>query len=217
MCDFGLSRTLHGAKGRVSSTSQGPLGTPHYAAPEILSGQGFDHTVDNWAFGVVLWEILERTRPFNDMSPMQLQAAIALGEPPVKLQLSAGVDTRLQELVDGCMSYDAEMRPNFEHILAALTAVYEDLVRVERQELAAKKRAKAAEAAAGDEKAAPASPEAGAPASPQPAPSPALASTPPTSPPLAEPKAQAGTRETSDTALDAALARARSAVLQETL
>jgi cGMP-dependent protein kinase len=31
------------------------IGTPHYMAPEVLSGRGYDFAVDLWSLGVMLF------------------------------------------------------------------------------------------------------------------------------------------------------------------
>lgn len=39
-------------------------GTPDYLAPEIITGQGHNHAVDWWAFGVLCYEMLSSFPPF---------------------------------------------------------------------------------------------------------------------------------------------------------
>jgi serine/threonine protein kinase len=34
------------------------IGTPEYCAPEVILNKGHDHTVDFWAFGILLFELL---------------------------------------------------------------------------------------------------------------------------------------------------------------
>ena len=73
-------------------SSRNAVGTPHYAAPECLRNEAFDKTADAWSFGMVLWEILERRRPFSHMDAVQVAAAIAFAEEPPKLALGEGFD-----------------------------------------------------------------------------------------------------------------------------
>ena len=40
-------------------------GDPLYFAPEIVSQQGYDYSVDLWAFGVLLYELFEGASPFG--------------------------------------------------------------------------------------------------------------------------------------------------------
>jgi serine/threonine protein kinase len=42
------------------------LGTTYYWAPELLSGNGYDQSVDMWAFGVLFYRLLTGKFPFPD-------------------------------------------------------------------------------------------------------------------------------------------------------
>lgn len=41
-------------------------GTPEYLAPEILSGNGYNKTIDWWTLGVLLYEMIHGLPPFYD-------------------------------------------------------------------------------------------------------------------------------------------------------
>lgn len=74
--DFGLGRAIHDD---VSLTKEGTvLGTPAYIAPEQIQGKKPDATCDQYALGVLFYELLTGQRPFisNDsvaLLMMQLQ------------------------------------------------------------------------------------------------------------------------------------------------
>jgi serine/threonine protein kinase/WD40 repeat protein len=60
--DFGVA-WLEGA---TTTTRTGQLlGTPAYMAPEQFAGETIDHRVDQWAVGVILYELLGGRRPFQ--------------------------------------------------------------------------------------------------------------------------------------------------------
>ena len=40
------------------------VGTPHYMAPEVISGKGYNQTSDYWALGVMIYEFLFNSLPF---------------------------------------------------------------------------------------------------------------------------------------------------------
>jgi serine/threonine protein kinase len=48
------------------------VGTPDYLAPEVLLGVGHGATVDWWALGVVLYEMLVGYPPFHADTPQQI-------------------------------------------------------------------------------------------------------------------------------------------------
>ncbi|KAK5115137.1 hypothetical protein LTR62_001834 [Meristemomyces frigidus] len=61
LIDFGMAGLQ--PKGRLLST---PCGSPHYAAPEVVSSKPYDGTqADVWSSGVILYVMLTGTTPFN--------------------------------------------------------------------------------------------------------------------------------------------------------
>ena len=61
LVDFGLATVL--SEGEKSTE---PFGTLTYVAPEVLlKGALYDHKVDSWSLGVVLYVLLSGTLPFD--------------------------------------------------------------------------------------------------------------------------------------------------------
>lgn len=61
LTDFGLSKD--GIKDNFSATSL--CGTPEYLAPEIISQTGHGKAVDWWSLGIMIFEMLTGSLPFN--------------------------------------------------------------------------------------------------------------------------------------------------------
>lgn len=51
-------------------------GTPEYLAPEMVSGEGHDFTVDWWALGILIYEMLIGVTPFFNKNRQLLQSKI---------------------------------------------------------------------------------------------------------------------------------------------
>ncbi|GBG26969.1 Protein kinase, putative [Hondaea fermentalgiana] len=61
--DFGFAKRIE--PGTMSNTL---CGTPDYLAPEAVMRKGHNHTVDCWALGVLMFEMLTQFSPFADPS-----------------------------------------------------------------------------------------------------------------------------------------------------
>ena len=66
--DYGLSRRISLSQG--GELTQG-VGTPHYMAPEIKSGN-YTQSIDIYACGVMLYEMLTGHPPFEGQTPMEV-------------------------------------------------------------------------------------------------------------------------------------------------
>lgn len=54
-------------------------GTPTYMAPELFQKRAYDHTVDIFAFGCLLWEIICRQVPQDGLDPADISANVIKG------------------------------------------------------------------------------------------------------------------------------------------
>jgi eukaryotic-like serine/threonine-protein kinase len=82
--DFGLARMEAGTGTHSTAT----LGTVAYMAPEQVNGDAIDLRADLWALGVVLYEMLTGTRPFEHEHPAGVMRAVLRGKvlPPSTLR-----------------------------------------------------------------------------------------------------------------------------------
>lgn len=69
LTDFGIARSTD----RLSRTATGVLrGKIHYLAPEQIRGEPYDHRVDIYALGIVMFELATGARPFSGESEAAL-------------------------------------------------------------------------------------------------------------------------------------------------
>ncbi|WP_220192986.1 serine/threonine protein kinase [Ktedonospora formicarum] len=83
LTDFGLVKIVaEGYAPQVRLTGEGvPVGTPDYMAPEQVIGGDVDERADLYSLGIILFQMLTGTTPFQGETPMQI-AAQQLQVPP---------------------------------------------------------------------------------------------------------------------------------------
>jgi eukaryotic-like serine/threonine-protein kinase len=70
--DFGIAK-LRDAEDGVQATERGHLiGTPFYMAPEQIKGESFDHRVDVYALGALMYKAVTGVTPFVADTPMEV-------------------------------------------------------------------------------------------------------------------------------------------------
>ncbi|CXH94527.1 tyrosine kinase-like protein, putative [Plasmodium berghei] len=108
ICDFGLSIQNFDNKPKYL----GIVGTYQWTAPEILRGEGYTKKADIYSFGVILWELLHRTIPFNDLKhPLDIIAQV--GYLNKQLIINNNINNKLLYVLTSCLHKDKRKRKSF--------------------------------------------------------------------------------------------------------
>ena len=96
------------------------VGTAAYMAPELLEDNVFDEKSDVYSYGILLWEIYDRSVPWRGLQPMQIMRKVVdkRERPP----LPSSMPDDLRTLVGTCWSPGPDDRPDFQTIASVLHA-----------------------------------------------------------------------------------------------
>lgn len=81
-------------------------GTPEYLAPEIIQSKGHGKSVDWWALGVLIYEMLAGYPPFYDENPFGIYQKILNG----KVDFPKHIDSKAKDLIKKLLSQDRTKR-----------------------------------------------------------------------------------------------------------
>jgi len=109
--DFGISK-FNALGGDMSMTRTGAvMGTPYYMSPEQAQGShGIDGRSDVYSLGVILYEALAGSVPFDGDTFNELMFKIVLSNPRPLAQIAPNLDPRLIALVERAMARDIAVR-----------------------------------------------------------------------------------------------------------
>jgi len=126
--DFGLAKLQGGpALTRTGTT----LGTVAYMSPEQASGDEVDHRSDLWSAGVVLYEMLTGTLPFQGQRDLAVIHAILHENPHPMPSRTPPIPAALQHVVAKALKKKPEARYGSAGAMLADLRAYEDARRAE--------------------------------------------------------------------------------------
>ena len=128
LVDFGVAKATGADSLRTQAKSV--FGTPNYISPEqAQDSSGVDARADVYSLGVVFFELLCGSRPYECKSPMEAVARMLSPEPiPSVRSINPAIDEPLSDLVDAMLAKNRDERVrSATEVLARLSALGYDV------------------------------------------------------------------------------------------
>ncbi|OMO76440.1 hypothetical protein CCACVL1_15682 [Corchorus capsularis] len=93
-------------------------GTYRWMAPEMIKKKSYGRKVDVYGFGLILWEMVAGTIPYEDMNP--IQAAFAVVNKNLRPVIPGDCPPAMRALIEQCWSLQPDKRPEFWQIVKVL-------------------------------------------------------------------------------------------------
>ena len=145
ICDFGISSAVTEDDESTDDdtlgatrTIAGMAGTMVYMAPELFGDDPEavpKKPCDVYSFGIVLWEICLRAKPWEGFADMAVVQKVGLGQRPliprtmpIEYRAEVGDDRQwlapaVAGLIEACWQQDAAVRPTFDYVYATLSTL----------------------------------------------------------------------------------------------
>ncbi len=128
LSDFGVTKVLESEETLDLTMTGMGVGTPEYMAPEQGEGRSFDHRVDIYALGIVLYEMVTGRKPFTADTPMAVIVKQMRDPLPKPTMLNPNLPEETERVLFKALAKD----PNDRYAdMSAFSAALENLPRTE--------------------------------------------------------------------------------------
>ena len=107
LTDFGLSKIVT----NIEEKSFTICGTLQYIAPEIISGEGYNESVDWWSLGIIMYEMLTGKLPFKfNFDSQEEQEQNDLNIYDKKIKYPSWIEENAKDLINKLLNKNPEKR-----------------------------------------------------------------------------------------------------------
>ena len=102
-----------------------------WLAPEIMKKERYTEKADVYSFGIILWELLVRVKPFDEFEEAHSQFVTVLEDAIVKglrPNIPPDCPKAYRELIEECWHDDPKRRPDFVQICRRLDMMRDEVV-----------------------------------------------------------------------------------------
>lgn len=101
LTDFGLVKIVtEEGQMQVRLTGAGaPVGTPDYMSPEQVMGDEVDGRADQYSLGIILFQMVTGTTPFQGETPMQIAAQQLHAQPPTPRRFRPDLPAAVEQVI----------------------------------------------------------------------------------------------------------------------
>uniref|UniRef100_A0A672I0D1 Mitogen-activated protein kinase kinase kinase 7 n=1 Tax=Salarias fasciatus TaxID=181472 RepID=A0A672I0D1_SALFA len=119
ICDFGTACDI-----QTHMTNN--KGSAAWMAPEVFEGSNYSEKCDVFSWGIILWEVITRRKPFDEIGgpAFRIMWAVHNGTRP---PLIKNLPKPIESLMTRCWSKDPSQRPSMEEIVKIMTHLMKPL------------------------------------------------------------------------------------------
>ncbi|XP_058879544.1 mitogen-activated protein kinase kinase kinase 7-like isoform X4 [Acipenser ruthenus] len=113
ICDFGTACD-------IQTHMTNSKGSAAWMAPEVFEGNNYSEKCDVFSWGIILWEVITRRKPFDEIGgpAFRIMWAVHNGTRP---PLIKNLPKPIESLMTRCWSKDPSQRPSMEEIVKIMT------------------------------------------------------------------------------------------------